>query len=315
MAYPGSPPKGPAPFEKAPLSPDDLERLATAFRPSWELDDAPFTGAGTLSAGDIRALQGGGTNAEVRATAFTAHASHAPAKPSPMTDDGAKVILDPGLTPPPPSARHVSERPPPLSSAGPWAASTAMPPLAAPGRISNRPPAPDASHGPIPSTQRITSRPGPRSGRALLSTEPSFASIKKSRTGLWLGGAAAAVVLVGGVMWLASGGPDKPVAAPAPTVTATPNDKAEPSIPPPPPDTVAANGATAPEPVAVRPSAAPPPVIAATALPQVPAPAYHAAMPAPAPHPAASPPPPSPAPKPATASRPKGPTIVRDVPF
>jgi hypothetical protein len=53
-------------------------------------------------------------------------------------------------------------------------------------------------------------------------------------------------------------------------------------------------------------------VIAATALPQVPAPAYHAAMPTPAPHPAASPPAAS---KPATASRPKGPTIVRDVPF
>jgi len=58
-------------LDLAPLPPGDferLERLATAFRASWELDDAPFTGAGSLSPADVRALQGGGTHAEVRAT-------------------------------------------------------------------------------------------------------------------------------------------------------------------------------------------------------------------------------------------------------
>src|SRR5271166_642101 len=98
MAYPGSPPKGPVPFEKAPLTPDDFERLATAFRPSWELDEAPFTGAGTLSAGDVRALQGGGTHADVRAHAFSAlttaqsaHANHAPAKAAAAEEQVNKV--------------------------------------------------------------------------------------------------------------------------------------------------------------------------------------------------------------------------------
>src|SRR5580658_3727787 len=34
------------------LSPDDFERLATIFRPSWKLDDAPFT------AGDVEGAAG-----------------------------------------------------------------------------------------------------------------------------------------------------------------------------------------------------------------------------------------------------------------
>jgi hypothetical protein len=313
MAYPGSPPKGPAPFEN-PLTPADfdrLERLATSFRPSWELDEAPFTGAGTLSAGDIRALQGGGTHVDVRAALATAQASHAPAKPAAALDEPAnKVIVDPSLVAPPMSARP--DRPNPASSAGPWAASTAMPPLATagPARASNRPPAPTGPAGTVPSTQRITARPP----RPAFATEPSLSiGTKKSKMGLVLGAAGAAVVLVGGVMWLASGGSDKPVAAPVPTETTA--EKVLPSIPPPPPETVAANAAP-PASAAARPVAmSPVPVIAATALPQAPAaspPPARAAMATPAPHPAASP---APAPKPATASRPKGPTIVRDVPF
>src|ERR1700733_7114119 len=70
MAYPGdfSNPvaKGLGGQQSTRLTTDDLEQLAAAFRPSWELDDAPFTGAGTMSPADVRALQsGGGTHAEV----------------------------------------------------------------------------------------------------------------------------------------------------------------------------------------------------------------------------------------------------------
>src|SRR5271166_5224074 len=271
MAYPGSPPKGPAPFEKAPPTPDDLERLATAFRPSWELDDAPFTGAGVLSAGDIRALQGGGTHADIRAATLNAsHASHSPAKPSLALDEPAtKVIVDPALVTPLASARPAAERLNAVSSAGPWAASTAMPPIA-----QSRPPAPDTNG--TPSTQRITSRPGPRPA---FPTDPSIGSSGSKKTGLWVGAAGAAVALIGGVMWLASGSPDKPV--PAPSITVTAAERAQPSIPPPPAEPLATNATPPP---GLRPMPAPP-VIAATALPSAPwqapaagQPAVHASM-------------------------------------
>lgn len=45
-------------FGSSELSLEDLERLATTFRPSWELDEAPFAGPATFSAADVRSLQG-----------------------------------------------------------------------------------------------------------------------------------------------------------------------------------------------------------------------------------------------------------------
>src|SRR3954454_11422276 len=72
MAYPGDPAgpvaKGDGSFAGGRLTPDDFDQLASAFRPSWEFDDAPFTGPGSLSPTDVRALQGGGgTSADIRA--------------------------------------------------------------------------------------------------------------------------------------------------------------------------------------------------------------------------------------------------------
>jgi hypothetical protein len=307
MAYPGSPPKGPAPFEKAPLTPGDfdrLERLATAFRPSWELDDAPFTGAGSLSAAEIQALQGGGTRAEVRAALLAAQTGHAPAKAATVEEPAHKVIVDPAMVAPPsaPTASRPAEaRPAAVASPGPWAApSPAMPPLAAPSPQSMRRTDPPAA----------PRRPAP----AMRSSEPSLAAMKKSRTGLFVGAGAGLLVLVGAIVWLSSGSSekDKPVAAPAETLTAK---TTSPAIPPPNPEL--ANNTSAPStPAAAHVAAAPPaqavppspPVIAATALPQAPVQHFYAAPARPA---AAA----GPASKPATASRAKGPTIVRDVPF
>lgn len=328
MAYPGSPPKGSGLLESAPLTPDDFERLATAFRPCWELDEAPFSGAGSLSPSEIRALQGGGTHADVGATALTAaHASHAPAKPMIGAQEPVnKVIVSPdSVRPPPPAA----ERPVVLQSPGPWAAASPAAVVPAPGSM--RPPAPAMGSRPPP--------PGPLSApvaavaakspampplRPSLATDPSFSNLKKPNTKLFaaMGGA---VVVVGAIIWLASGGSDKDKPAPIPAVAETIAEKPHPSIPPPPPEDTVAAAAAAPAapPAAALPSrpvltqpqaaAAPPPVVAATALPQAPAAMAQRAAPPPAPHPAAAPPPP--APKPATASRGKGPTIVRDVPF
>jgi hypothetical protein len=317
MAYPGNPPKGPAPFEKAPLTPDDLERLATAFRPSWELDDAPFTGAGSLSAGDIRALQGGGTHAEVRATALTAvQGSLAPARVLAAAEEPAKVVIDPGLVAPPPSVRPPAPNVV-LSSPGPWAAAAPVP-VAAPAGPAL---APGSKSPSMPPLKPRVSAGGP-APRASLATDPSLTSLsafnaKKSK-GLLIGGGVGAVAVVGLIVWLASGSSstaEKPIVTPIASATA--REPVQPSIPPPSPEP-ATTAANPPSQVAQHASAPPPPspvvpVIAANALPIAPAQPHAAAVQPPAPHPVSSPPPP--APKAPTASRPKGATIVRDVPF
>jgi len=94
MAYPGNPTKGPG-FENVPPTPDDFERLAAAFRPSWELDNAPFTGAGTLSAGDIRALQAAGPAVDLRAASTQlSNGAHVPPKATATPEPVASVIID-----------------------------------------------------------------------------------------------------------------------------------------------------------------------------------------------------------------------------
>lgn len=51
------------------LSPEDAERLASTFRPIWDLDDAPFAQGSALSAADIDALAGGaGVSPSIRGT-------------------------------------------------------------------------------------------------------------------------------------------------------------------------------------------------------------------------------------------------------
>jgi len=53
-------------FGAAELLPEDLERLAKAFRPSWELDEAPFAGPAMFTAADVRSLQGADGRVQVR---------------------------------------------------------------------------------------------------------------------------------------------------------------------------------------------------------------------------------------------------------
>src|SRR5678815_425931 len=51
------------------LSPEDAERLASTFRPIWDLDDAPFAQGSALSAADVDALAGGaGVSPSIRGT-------------------------------------------------------------------------------------------------------------------------------------------------------------------------------------------------------------------------------------------------------
>ena len=143
---------------------------------------------------------------------------------------------------------------------------------------------------------------------------------RRPKLGLWIALGAAAIVLIGGGFWLASGSEQKPA---APVFEQKPATAAVPQIPPPPPLPVETAPARAAQPPA--PSPPPPPTAISAPIATQPTP--------PAPAPAAPPPAPPPrlvvppAPRPPTwspsaaagrpAARPKGSaqTIVRDVPF
>lgn len=297
MAHPADPaPKAPV-FAHARLTPEEADRLASMFRPSWELDDAPFTGAGALSDADMLALQGGGgIRAEVRATAqqvptaTNGNGSHAApvAQGAPVAAavEVPSVVLDPSLTPAPPAQPvHVASKtmmgvgasalqaavaaampqPAPASTAGP-ASEAPRPP---PSRPSQRPMAPNFMLGPpTPRAQQV-----PVVGRPPSASDVAYP--KKSSMGLWLAIGGAAVVVLGvGIYAVASSG-SSPTANPEPTATATakPTEDKLSAVPPPPPATATAQD----PPPATTAAAAPAPVPTApvTALPVAAPPPTH----------------------------------------
>jgi hypothetical protein len=312
MAYPGEPSgpaaKGLGAFAGGRLTADEFDQLAAAFRPSWELDEAPFVGAGSMSPSDLHALQGGGgTRAEIRAVAQAAsplapapapvvngaHAAPKPAGPSHEPEDS--VIVDRSIT-------AVPIAPPPVHPRVAMAApAVAIPPQVSADRLAQT---------------RIVHRPAvpvsaPRSAPRE-STGSFDARALRSRRPLWIGLGAGAVALVAAGIWAASGSSQAP--APVVPVLVKTVRAAAPDIPPPPPDTTP------------TPAAPPPKTVPVSALAQVPAPVVTTAPPPPAPvRPAAAPaaPPPAPAPHaavaptPRPAARPKAAagTIVHDVPF
>jgi len=341
MAHPAdTAPKAPGAFASARLSPEEAERLAATFRPSWELDDAPFTGPGTLSDGDLKALQGGGTHAEVRAAVQTAtHATngHAPPPATITSEPESSVIIDvavaadasPAPAPQPGALRPgatmlgmaAPQLPPPVLEAAPEVAPNLPPPPASfqPGSVpvSKRPSAPDFNVPPPPTVVRVSSRPPARAPvRAKAPSIDVEYPKKSSKTGLWAGLGVGGVALVGLVVWAVAGSGSGKTAEPAPIETRATNDKLS-AIPPPPPATATTTAAASPAPppattaAAAPPAPAPIPTTPVTALPQAAAVATHAAAAAAAPRPNYGG---APAPRP--AGRPKGgQTIVRDAPF
>jgi hypothetical protein len=287
-----------------PRTANDFERLATVFRPSWELDDAPFTGERTLSASDIQALQGSAPNAEVRAaTAQALNATPVPSKPVATPEPLASVIIDrtlapiaaPQAVPPPPLCEMPMSRP--AHAPAPWAAAPSQEPQPHPPAR-----APESTHTPIGPPAR---------GRApALDAESSASFVLPSKRPLWIGAGVIVVVLAGAGVWATSGGKEKPT--PALEAAAKPVDNAKLfAIPPPPPPETQAIAPPAPvvpaqTPVLTvaavaalpmtPPAAVPPPVVAhAVTATQL---AVRSASTAPARHLAR-----------------KGPSIVRDVPF
>ena len=332
MAHPADTAPSSPVFAHARLTPEEADRLASTFRPSWELDDAPFTGAGNLTEADMRALQsGGGVRAEVRATALQApvitngngasHAIPAAAATEPVLPS---IVIEP--TPPPVPVRAnktmMGVQAPTLPTAPPVAAApvVAEAPRVPPARPSQRPAAPEFVIGPpTPPSRPAVARPAPSAA-----SRQEFESFpKKSKTGLFVAIGGIAVVLLGaGIIWATSSSSDTASTTPAATATAKPQSTEEDklsSIPPPPPATTT----VAPPPaVATATPAVTTAIAAATTTPPAPAPvaalpaapartAY--ALPPPVPHPVAVAPPPAAVPKP--AAKKGGQTIVRDVPF
>ena len=102
MAHTLEPATKPAgPFAKARLSPEEAERLASTFRPCWALDDAPFTGAGSMSDPDVRLLRQGGPHAELQGmpnSYATNGAPHAPPAPTMSHEPENSIIIDRSVT-------------------------------------------------------------------------------------------------------------------------------------------------------------------------------------------------------------------------
>ncbi len=281
------------------LTPEDAERLAAAFRPSWELDDAPFTGAGTLSATDVAALQGGGIVAEVRellpkTNVFEAPAPVvAPAEPSPLLADQT-IVSPPPVMPLPPV-----EEPIPTET-GPVKPATAPPAAGVLAKISNERaprPMPARPASPTPSTLGLTDTDDMAS--------PFGAAASRKRLILAGVGVAGALVLVLGVWAMASssGGNDKASSSPATSASVAVEPK--PELTPTTVSTDATATGTAQAAAPTQTAAAPPPAPVPTYTPQPP----RATPPAPRPTVAAAP---GPAPKPHNATKSN---IVRDVPF
>jgi hypothetical protein len=289
MASPGDPsdPTGASEgtFATAELTADDFERLSTAFRPSWELDVAPFTGPASLSPSDIRALHGGEVHADVRATiasARSANGSHPPPKPTVTSEPAQSVIVESGFAAPAAPA-HASAPPRPVPVAIEFPSVGQSPPAHAPRSV---PPAP------------MTAVARPRLPSIDIGDSPFG---RRSKTPLWIGLGIAVAAIAGLVLWSTSG-TSTPDAAPAGSASAAavstsaaaaPSPEPPPPEPPPPPPAPPAS-AVMPNPIVMAPAPAP------TRSPIV------QAVPKPAP---------AAAPKPAAKPKAAGTTIVRDVPF
>ena len=301
MAHPAdSASKAAAEFSQARMTPEQADHLAAMFRPSWELDEAPFTGPGSLSEAELLALQGGGTSAEVRAQAHITNGAH------PTSGVVDRTVLAGQFEAPQaaPSPAPILAPAPAQAPHGPMG-TVVLPPDQAPKPRAAPSQRPASRMAPVPAPAMARARPAPVE-------EPV---VPKRSKGLWVGIGAVAVGMLGGGLWLLVSGPSETPAAVAPSATEKPTNDRLSAVPPPPPATAAAT--------------APPP---ATATAQAVAAATTAAAVAPTPQPTAAPVPiPTHAPPPRLhqpvtplretgepprqGGRKSGQTIVRDVPF
>jgi hypothetical protein len=289
-------------FKSAKLTPDDFEQLAAAFRPSWELDDAPFTGAGAMSPADAHALQnGGGTHFDVRPAAQSPNGAYPAAG---VTGQGPEraVVAERGIT-----AAHV-------------AAVGALPSAPAPALTPHGPPivmAPAMSQplgqgDRFAKTRLVDRRTGAPMARESTGSFDLAAASFRSRGPMWMGLGVCAIALIGAGVWVTQS-KQTSHPTPDPVMMAKTVEAVAPAIPPPPPETTAAAVTPPPKtvpPAAAAPPALPAPVQATAAAPALPV-ARQSVVVAPAPARAAV----APVPRPVARAKGTTATIVHDVPF
>jgi hypothetical protein len=330
MSYPSDPPNpagSNAPTSAtARLSPEDFEQLAATFRPSWELDDAPFTAAGARAESGRQTPRSEGTQADVRGAVHALNGTHAPAPATVLNEaPESSVIIDrsiaaDGAPAAPVRTGELQERF--AAIAGPATRPLHTSPILKPARAVSGSPSRSLSP-PLGMRSTASTGAGAAAHRARASTDGGELRVaKRSRLFLWLFLGATAIGLSVGV-WVASRASDRS-GAPAPSVASEPS--AEPNrIPRPPAETIApppvAQAAPVQAPVlaatqvpATATPAAVPPVAAPTA-PYTPPPPTPRAMAAPAPRSPAWNAAVTPAPRATPRAKPAATTIVRDVPF
>ncbi len=329
MAFPTDPtnPAGASAsaLANARLTPEDAERLAATFRPSWELEDAPVSVVSALVDSDLRAMKPGRTAADVRGAVHALNGTHAPAPATILREEPNSVIIDGGGDVASAAAPAAPDMPRTAPASGAAAPQAQMP----------------QQRTLVMAAQRTLVMPNaptlvrPSGRRSMPSVDLSGVDFgKRAKLALWLGLCAAALLLLGVSVWFASTSAQQkertiPV-PPAETAEATGQSRIPPPPPPPPVETAAAQPVqSAPTVQAAQPTAAASPTPAPTAVaPATPQPTTVVAVapPTPAPPPPRAvvptaprapvwtPPPPAakpPPPRPVKA----GPTIVHDVPF
>jgi hypothetical protein len=301
------------------LSAEDFERLATIFRPSWKLDDAPFTAGAALSQDEVQALQTSAPHHQVREAAAP-NGTHSVASDPFALEQAAFAASAVSRSSAPPSI--------PLDTV-PVAPARPSPPPAPPAA----PVVPAAQRPTVPSWTAEADR-SPFSPPALLPAEPwarptsAVARTRILRRGgtsrkpIWIG-VAAVIVVAGAGLWLWAANSERTAEAPAPPATSAANVDRAPvpseSVAP----VVSAAATTAPPPPPAEeppPPPPPPPIVEPPQHQAAPPPETPVPKPAPAPKPVAAPGlPPAvaapPAARPAPKPKPAPTTIVHDVPF
>ncbi len=213
------------------LTPEDAERLASTFRPIWELDDAPFALAqpSALSAEDVDALAGGaGVSPSIRTTEARQDAAALAAEPSTAISVTAELKSFPGYVPPldAPKVEIAIEPEPQKPLAAAVAPAVAQPTVPRKPYTSPNAPAP---------TVRMQRDPG-GSGE--------FVPVKKSNVGLIAAGVGV-VVVIGAIFGIRAAMSSDTKTAATPSAATTTQEETTHIPPPPDTTTVAATAATA----------------------------------------------------------------------
>ncbi|MGA7124232.1 MAG: hypothetical protein WBY94_29290 [Polyangiaceae bacterium] len=334
MAVPSDPPNpagaSAAAFANARITPEEAERLASMFRPSWEADEAPVV-APSARYDDPLVPKAGRTQADVRGAVHALNGTHAPAPATVLHDEPINSVIIAG-----------DPRAQATSAAGPGGPES--PRGAAPGSpspqaqmLQQRTLVMAAQRTLVMPTAPTVVREGRRKMPSIDLSEVDFG--KRAKWALWLGLGAAALLLVGVSLWFATASsPERAIPVPSAESTATAQTRTAPppaeivAVPPVPPGPSAEQGKAAtgqapsnPPAQTAAPTASPAPPAAPVPVVVQPTPVVAAAPPPPTtppariavPPPPRSPawiPPPAPA-KPVQKPAKTGPTIVRDVPF